>query len=406
MWANPEFVPKWKTKDTSPEITLYTPTCIFPECHESKKLISPKFDSVENCELAIGVKSSPEKPFLLCSKHYAVLYRQLNTSQPCANCGVLPKQGTCFTWHSPNVIVINDLLSEINCDDNAVHLKESDCVCSACYRAHLAMLKTTEKDMCRSDNETQLVHLIDTWKMALTDEKITAVTQATLHAVLYVADEIMHQRAVLLPSVSKVFLAAYTTDSETDSNVHVLAVGEGTVKYTTRWLLNQIILHLQSFINYKCVHRKFGTIIFRKGGDILTSLSWALGRMQLKDSEDGYITNMNQHCNSKSKANVLREAGDIVNDLIHAEITKQSSDQIYAQNDPHELNIDKIISMVDPQLWAFLKSVTRTIQERNSSSKEERNAHTKNYAVFIFYVYLCIVQIHRNQQYFMFFLPM
>ena len=41
MWANPEFVPKWKTKDTSPEITSYTPTCIFPECHERKKLISP-----------------------------------------------------------------------------------------------------------------------------------------------------------------------------------------------------------------------------------------------------------------------------------------------------------------------------------------------------------------------------
>ena len=99
-------------------------------------------------------------------------------------------------------------------------------------------------------------------------------------------------------------------------------MGEGTVKYTTRWLLNQIILHLQiqSFINYKCIHRKFGTIIFRKGGDILTSLSWALGRMQLNDSEDGYIIDINQPCDSKSKANVLREAGDIINDLIHAEV--------------------------------------------------------------------------------------
>ena len=63
--------------------------------------------------------------------------------------------------------------------------------------------------------------------------------------------------------------------------------------------------------------------------------------MQLKDSKDGYIINTNKHCNSKSKANVLRKAGDIVNDLIHAEITKQSSDQIYVQNDPHESNIDK-----------------------------------------------------------------
>ena len=69
------------------------------------------------------------KSHFLCSKHCAVLYCQLNTPQPCASCGVLPKQGTCFTQHSPDVIVINDLPSELNCDDNAVHLKESDCVC-------------------------------------------------------------------------------------------------------------------------------------------------------------------------------------------------------------------------------------------------------------------------------------
>ena len=74
-----------------PEITSCTSTCIFPECQDIIKLISPKFDSLENYELAIGVKSSPEKPFLICSKHYAVLYRQLNTPQPCASCGVLPK---------------------------------------------------------------------------------------------------------------------------------------------------------------------------------------------------------------------------------------------------------------------------------------------------------------------------
>ena len=120
MWANPEFVPKRKTKDTilrSPHIHLHA-------YFLNSMIISPKFDSVENCELAIGVKSSPEKTFLLCSKHYVVLYRQLNTPEPCANCGVLPKQGTCFTQHSPNVIVINDLLSELNCDGNAVHFKK------------------------------------------------------------------------------------------------------------------------------------------------------------------------------------------------------------------------------------------------------------------------------------------
>ena len=84
------------------------------------------------------------------------------------------------------------------------------------------MLKTTEKDMCKSDNDTQLMDLIDTWKMAL------AETKATLHAVLhvYVADEIMHERAVLL----------HLSVKSSSQHIHilqtvryVLEVGEGTV---------------------------------------------------------------------------------------------------------------------------------------------------------------------------------
>ena len=32
-------------------------------------------------------------------------------------------------------------------------------------------------------------------------------------------------------------------------------------------------------MKYKCIHKKFGTILYHKGSDLLVSLSWALGRM-------------------------------------------------------------------------------------------------------------------------------
>ena len=48
---------------------------------------------------------------------------------------------------------------------------------------------------------------------------------------LYVADEIMHERAVLLPHVS---LTAYTENSDAHQTVHVLKVGEGTVSTMAR----------------------------------------------------------------------------------------------------------------------------------------------------------------------------
>ena len=164
MWANPEFVPKWKTKDTSPEITSYTPTCIFRECHERKKLISPKFDSVENCELAIGVKSSPETPFLLCSKHYAVLYRQLNTSQPCANCGDLNDLIHAeITKQSGDQIYVQNDLHELNIDQKISMVDPQlwngnrcgpGCQCQGCRNARIANT-CTDENLSESENESE-----------------------------------------------------------------------------------------------------------------------------------------------------------------------------------------------------------------------------------------------------------
>lgn len=159
--------------------------------------------------------------------------------------------------------------------------------------------------------------------MILADTNTDAVTKATLHAVLYVVDNITHERAILLPWVSQVFLATYTTESKRDQIV--LEVGEGTVKYTTRWLLSQLILHLEPYIEFKCIHKKFGTVIFRRGGDLLTSLSWALGRAQLKDPVDECMhIKIN---NTSRRPCVLREAGDMVNDSIHAEIAKHNTEK-------------------------------------------------------------------------------
>ena len=72
---------------------------------------------MENCELAIVVKSSLEKPFLLRSKHYAVLYLQLNTPQPCANCGVLNDLIHAeITKQSSDQIYVQNDLHELNID--------------------------------------------------------------------------------------------------------------------------------------------------------------------------------------------------------------------------------------------------------------------------------------------------
>jgi len=72
------------------------------------------------------------------------------------------------------------------------------------------------------------------------------LTKAVLQAVLYVVKERACQQAVLLPVVSQVFLRAYEpTHSDESSNTVYLNVAEGTIKYSSQWLLNQLIVHIQ-----------------------------------------------------------------------------------------------------------------------------------------------------------------
>ena len=61
------------------------------------------------------------------------------------------------------------------------------------------------------------------------------------------------------------------------TDVHV-DTGNATTKFTSRWLL-----HLW------CVYKKHGTILYRKNGDLLVSLSWSLNNKSISD--DSVSTN-------------------------------------------------------------------------------------------------------------------
>lgn len=72
---------------------------------------------------------------------------------------------------------------------------------------------------------------------------------------------------------------------------------------------------------------KFGTILYRKGVDLLTSLSWALGTalyLQAHTPEAGEENVLIQDSPNDStyKQRVLSETGYIVNDLLQEEIRR------------------------------------------------------------------------------------
>ena len=59
MSTNPTYIPKWKSSGTA-----IKHKCLFSDCEEREKLVSPKFDSAQNIELKIGVQPSPNSPLL------------------------------------------------------------------------------------------------------------------------------------------------------------------------------------------------------------------------------------------------------------------------------------------------------------------------------------------------------
>ena len=131
---------------------------------------------------------------------------------------------------------------------------------------------------------------------------------------------------------------------------------------------------------HKCVHMKYGTVLYRKGADMLTTLSWALSTSHLADqwswSEPEKQRNHEKHINCEK---TLKEASIIVNNLIHEEIKKIS--QLRPTIDCNQLKINEYLTNIDPLLLDFLTSITNTIRERDISNTTENIKNTCLYFI-------------------------
>ncbi len=225
----------------------------------------------------------------------------------------------------------------------------------------------------------------------LSDDSLDLGTRTTLQTVLFVANEIKLERAIQLPTIAKIFLKSY---DPTGTKNNVIEVDQGTVCFTSRWLLTQLILHLNSHIEFKCVHRKFGTVIFRKGGNLMTSLSWALGRSHIRNSTTNLELGGKPNENEEA---ILSKAGDIINDLLHSEIKQQTKYETFINDTNRQLNINELISKTDSSLWQFITSATRTKRqrERTGNTEKDKIMHVKKHRRFYC---MCALMYCANSQ--------
>ena len=86
---------------------------------------------------------------------------------------------------------------------------------------------------------------------------------------------------------------------------------EDEVKFSSQWMLNQLLSYLSPYMLYKCIIKKYGILLYHKGGDLAT-VSYYLGASAFKiddfeaDGSDTAIPD-NKH--------TLTLAGEIIHHL-------------------------------------------------------------------------------------------
>ncbi len=147
-----------------------------------------------------------------------------------------------------------------------------------------------------------------------------------------------------------------------------MSTDECCVKFSARWLLRKLVLHLKQHLSFKCIQRKYGTLLYRTGGDLLTMLSWALGA----NSTQTDIHPVPVPTNETTKSDrILNEASFILNDILHDEIKRLKD----TENDPLNLNIDQYTNDMDPRLCTFIE-ISGKIQHTRTSNMNSHYLRT------------------------------
>ena len=366
------YIPKWKRNYDNIEGNV-TRACSYPNC-KAQNLKKPLF---ENESLIKQYINASNKQLLLCNAHYQAVYKHFKSNcTPCAGCGAKPKRGTTYTRHCPNPPVINEhMLIHLGVNLN---FTTTDTICYTCYKLHNQILCNIEKKNISYDSA--LNELICSWHEQTGDAVVNALVKTASH----VAQHLLAQKALLLPQVSCVFLEEYGAIDDDISCIQI-EIGENVVKYSSRWLLVQLILYLGIHMQYKCVHKKFGIVLYRTNGDLLKSISWALGSPPLynirQQCPHAYNTGAyNQH--------VLHQASMIVNKMLHDEIRKVSETRHSIECNPNGLNVEEYIGGVDPILWEFIVNCTESCRGKKhpGSVESDQLAHLKKLRRFRFFI--------------------
>ena len=145
---------------------------------------------------------------------------------------------------------------------------------------------------------------------------------------------------------------------------------KSATKRSTRWLLQQIQEALGHHLKSVCKHKKYGTILYRAGGDLLQALSVALGSICTSSDEQGTV--------STSPKITFEEAVELVGEEMNNKLHKLAAELM--SQEEYDYRFDQIIKSVDSQLWKLMTMMTAP--RKTLKNPQTLNVHIKKIRQF------------------------
>ena len=390
--SDENFVPRWKKVAQKNE----TKECCVPGCtHVAKKVTRlVNIETIISLFVDIGDASNTppsacsehsEQGVGLCAEHYGALYKHLNPPiRKCKTCDK-PLTDPLKSRKCPEPTLIQQFLEKNT--DYSGEISDDDRVCYACYRAHLFTIKHLHNTV--SSNDADLSTLLQQIKhnmIQLSDIHTTTqiISYATHYSAVYVGEILLKQNAILLPDVYDHF-----TDNVSDMLRKVTIDKDEMSTTNPNWLRSQLSSILEHHMAYRCSVKRYGTLLYRYGGDLLHALNVSLGQARLLHQKSDTIPTANINSIDHS---TLTEACLTLNSKLHACVNNMVNEDVTCPHRIEEFDIEKLISELDPDIWKAVCLLTQPVSSRAIKSAD--SSHVRNTRLFCVCTLLFTVNAH------------
>ena len=368
--GNKGHVPRWRKK-SSKEI------CCVPGCTNPSFRVT-QVAGKATLEQLFGISSdneplsasNEERGYPMCKEHYGELYRHVNPTHFTKKCKMCDKLLPDLTKarKCPQPALVQSFL--VQNTEFTGEITASDPLCYACYKSHLVIIKQMHNTTSSRDNE--LCSLIDALKQQASAYNLADIntidqtlSYAALFSAIYVGEALLKQSALLLPDVY---------DSFHDKVLHIIRLRDiacdglevkGMV--TCNWLQSQLSSLLNHHMAYRCCVKKYGTVLYRHGGDLVHALNVCLGQARSQNHPSDYRDEVPTAENIDFQQN-LSECCLVLNSKIHACIDSMVEQDVYQPHSIEDININQFIGNLDPDVWKAVCILTQPIKGADMSN--------------------------------------